>query len=80
MSTIVHVTDEDIKPGDHRPDTCPVALGTKRATGLKAWIQVGRHSIYIGLQEIRLPDEAVEWIRRYDSGHPMAPISFPLDI
>lgn len=76
---LVTVTAEDIANG--RPKSifcCPNAIALQRATGCgKAWI--GRMSLSLDGGDRKsqdTPPEVDEWIRKFDAGEVVEPISY----
>ena len=76
----VEVTQEDIEQASRASaSTCPIARAVKRATG------ANRVTVYDAIlidgedfEKYHTPPEAFEWLKRYDDGHKVEPISFTL--
>ena len=77
---IITVTAEEIKRGN-RQDCfkCPVARATSRATSKSAW--VGYFTMGLdGRKARKLPKKVASFVSRFDSGKPVKPFSFEIDL
>lgn len=83
---LVDVTQEDIEMGERRASMrCPVALAVRRVPELSACV-VGPKDVISdspahpnGL-DIPLPGAAIKFVLRFDSGRPVRPFSFELEL
>ena len=85
-SVTVRVTQDDIDSGDHCPGSCPVALATDRATGLMTTVSVLEMRVekmgedgLLRQEDLALPLAAIDFVKAYDLGLPVRPISFTLE-
>lgn len=81
--TRVDVTYDDIQHGKQRSCfSCPVARAMTRV--MKHRTTVGRHSFTVQVEprwwSSMLPEEVTSFIIRYDSGHPVEPFTFHVEI
>jgi hypothetical protein len=79
MKTVtVQVTEEDIRDGQrHSCLSCPVAKAIGRATG--KWCQVVCSCWWLRNRiPLRLPDDAITFIDRFDRQLAVKPISFEI--
>lgn len=82
MTNIV-VTQEMISEGVRREcHRCPVALAVKAVVRDGIFVRVGTGFLYLGdhRRTVTMPVDAQWFIRAFDCGRPVQPISFPLDI
>lgn len=76
----INITQEDIKKGKKRDcATCPVALGMKRA-GLYGAVYPAEYFDYVKRFYIRLPQEAINFIKAFDGDLLVEPFSFSLTL
>lgn len=63
------------------PDHCPVALAVRRQSG-RSKIAVSSYSVDLldGMKDAELPPEARQFVRDFDSGRPVKPFSFELEL
>lgn len=85
MIVDVEVTQEDIASGKrYNSCQCPIAMATKRAVGpgIDAYVGLGFADLWKAskLVKIRLPESANKFVDAFDSGKPVEPATFPLDI
>lgn len=74
----IEVTARDIEKGLPEDKCgCPVALAIRRATGLEVSVWCSM-SVKVGREYIDLPDEAEDFINRFDQGEPVQPFTFDL--
>ena len=73
---LISVTAEDIKEGRPRlPHKCPIARAATRETGRTCL--VGTRTFKCGFDPyIRLPKKARDFVRNFDAGKKVKPISF----
>ena len=85
---LIEVTAADIAAGERGMcRTCPVVLAVERATGMNAiiltsWychIKAPDEGGWKNATKVRLPDNALEFIERFDAGCEVAPFAFQLD-
>ena len=77
---IITVTADDIKRGN-RQDCfeCPVARAVRRAMSKSAW--VGYFTMgWDGSKARKLPKKVASFVSRFDSGKPVKPFSFEIDL
>lgn len=80
MTYLIDVTREDIEDGERDSCTsCPVAIAIQRATGKVASVDYGRLELP-GCATIRLPDFVEKFTLDFDSGAPVEPFSFLIDL
>ena len=73
------MTQADIDAGEPRICIkCPIALAMRRAGARSAWVGADVAVTDFAPLSVPLPEEAVEFIRRYDAGEPVQPFSFEL--
>ena len=76
----IEVTKNDIKRGGIESCDCPVALAMRRHWP-EARVGSTRFSKdMIPFEQHDLPDKAVNWIKEYDSGMPVAPFTFEVSV
>lgn len=80
----VDVTGTDIGSGTHDCAECPLARALSRALGTEVRVLFGPTAyarVLDGADNPRvfLPAECDQFVRDYDSGHPVHPFSFRLD-
>lgn len=80
--TQINVTADDIKRGNRGCSMgCAVARAIARTTGKYGNVTVSDASIYVfGFREIPTPEHVADWIVRFDSGRPVEPISFEIEL
>ena len=81
MIVHVSVTADDIangKPGECCG--CPVYLAVRRVLPDVSGVGPGRVWLTGGRRPITLPDDAEDFIERYDRGHRVEPFEFDLDV
>ena len=77
----IEVTQEDIDKGvKENCVKCPVALSLRRLFPGEWEVDVGDDAIYAGGNWYTPPDEAQEFIAKFDAGEPVAPFSFDVDL
>jgi hypothetical protein len=77
--TIIHVTKRDISHGVAGScHECPVALAVTRTLGVHGGVNVTPKAIKAGGRVYRTPQSVVRFIRRFDSGDPVAGFGFRL--
>lgn len=81
---VIEVTQEDILQGANRDCVnCPIARAVRRATGNKC-LRVGKFSIWdqrqVDADGIPLPVVAKKWIAGFDSGYPVEPFAFEIEV
>lgn len=80
ISFVVRVVPSDIAAGIHGDcGNCPVARALSR-TFQTPLVHVGGWGTFAGELEIKLPEEAVDWIRDFDRGRPVHPIQFNVQV
>lgn len=81
-SVQINVTQDHIKRG--KPGsacTCAVALAIIYATGKWGNVTVSDVGIHIaGYEPVKTPAHVADWIVRFDSGQPVEPISFEIEL
>jgi hypothetical protein len=81
MKTVtIEVTASDIFQG--RPSEafeCPVAIAAARALGKTAGLTT-TSMLVGGDQFITVPPQVTEWITRFDTGQPVEPITFTVNV
>ena len=78
MKYLIEVTQEDIDKKGKLGGACPVALAAKRVFGERfKWVPM--YSIELKDKVLSLPEEAFLWIRNYDCGDEMKPITFEVE-
>lgn len=79
----IKVNAEHIEEGTRHASQCPVALALRSAYPNKTF-KVLNHDIIVRegefWREIPVPDALFTWLRQYDLGKRMTPISFKLDL
>ncbi|KKN32460.1 hypothetical protein LCGC14_0813770 [marine sediment metagenome] len=75
---MLEVTQEDIDNGIPRCNDCPIGLALKRTLGGDC-ITVDDTSVSVGERRILLPSIARLFIKRFDAGLSVKPITFPLE-
>jgi hypothetical protein len=82
MKTVeINVTDEDIKNGERADcELCPIACAARRA-GID-YALVNTTYILVGPMAVRiaLPTEAQAFVIEFDSGQPVQPFTFTIQI
>ncbi len=80
----VEVTADHIKKGKPRScSKCPAAHAIRSALGLKVpGVFVNAISGYISMKggPYKMPDNLVDFVRRFDAGEAVSPISFDLPV
>jgi hypothetical protein len=82
MKTVtIDVTQEDIDKGE-RGDACkcPIALACHRILKEGVWVCEDLMSISGEDEDVVLPDEAQDFIKRFDYGHSPEPFTFTIQI
>ena len=80
MKLKIIVTEEDIRKGSRgQADTCPIAYATCRALGVNR-VYVDSEYLCYATDSCSLPDEATEFIRRFDTGMKVKPFEFEIEI
>lgn len=79
----IKVTQKDIDRGRlTNPWYCPIARAVRRASrlvsGKRQTISVGGSDCSIGRQNYGLPRRARTFVKRFDNGLPVRPLSFPI--
>jgi hypothetical protein len=79
----IDVTSDDIAKGEReQPCRCPIALALTRAHPGQ-WV-LGEHTADFYFDDadgtISLPNEARDFIKRFDNGDPVEPFSFELEL
>lgn len=73
---LINVTQEDIQRGaPYVLGFCPTAIATNRSFHSQDCV-VGRSWLSVGDAYYDLPDEAIEFIRKFDEGLEVVPLSF----
>lgn len=74
---LVHVTQDHIDRGNSRPNSCPIALAVKEATGAH-YVEVGADDdlIDIDYHLYRLTTKGLNFIKRFDNGQRVRPAIF----
>ena len=86
--TVVEVRSEDIEYGKRKDCTaCPIALAIVRLVTERTCVKVSRDDVEMWRSQLdryslfpELPEEAREFIARFDKDLPVVPFSFELDI
>lgn len=79
-SVTIEVKNVDIFNGT--PDaafTCPVAIAATRALGKEVGLAASTMLVG-GRHYITVPPEVTDWIRAFDVGRPVKPITFTVDV
>ena len=80
MKKKIRVTAENINNGIRlRCMHCPIALAAKEA-GLDGAIVMNKFIVVAGYEQISLPPEATAFIRDFDIGEKVVPVSFTVEV
>ena len=75
----INVTPRDIRLGiSHHVQFCPVARAVVRHAMDRGWVLVDSERIMFDNLDFETPVAAREWLKRFDEGKPVSPISFEL--
>ena len=81
MTFLVKVTQEHIRQGERQSATgCPVALAISEQLGLRKVVVHGYHVLLGKFHgNFALPESVTDWIKSFDRGETVGPISFQLE-
>ena len=88
MKLLIAITKKDIRNGERNdPQCCPVALAAvrslpERLSRKASWnpIEVTRGCLWFGYRNFFLPQEAKDFVARFDNKRKVEPFSFEINV